>query len=322
MRYYIGIDGGGTKTKFTLANENGKVLTSTTKATIHYLQCGLEGLSERVQEGVGTCLKNTDLNITDIAHIFVGCPGYGDIVRDTPRIEKAIQIALQTIPHSIGNDTDNALAGALAGEIGICVIAGTGSIGLGIDDHGKRFTSGGWHHAFGGDEGSAHWIACRYIQEYSKQSDGRRPKTELYHSMNRNHAFEDDTDMLNYVANVLAFDRTQIAAMAEELSPLARYNDAPALEIYRDAAYELGEIVTAIYTNLHYVETTKVSYAGGVFKSGSSILTPFKESLMDIDCEVVEPIFEPSIGSVILALKNDGIAVTDAIIDTLKTTQD
>ena len=36
--YFLGVDGGGTKTTFTLINKNGEIVYSTTKGTCHFNQ--------------------------------------------------------------------------------------------------------------------------------------------------------------------------------------------------------------------------------------------------------------------------------------------
>ena len=63
---------------------------------------------------------------------------------------------------------------------GIHVIAGTGSIGLGFDKDSYYVRSGGWHHLFGGDEGSGYWIGCQLIRHFTMQADGREEKTMMF----------------------------------------------------------------------------------------------------------------------------------------------
>ena len=71
-----------------------------------------------------------------------------------------------------GNDAVCGWAGALAGEDGINIVAGTGSIGYG-EFEGRAARAGGWGELFS-DEGSAHWIAREALSLFSRMSDGRR----------------------------------------------------------------------------------------------------------------------------------------------------
>ncbi len=316
--YILGIDGGGTKTKFTLVQTDGTIIHELITPTIHYLQVGLEGLHDTLKAGLENVIHDSGISLNEIKGCFVGCPGYGNIAEDMQLIEASIARALADIPHAIGNDTDNALAGSLADDHGICVIAGTGSIGLGIDENGNRYTSGGWYYTFGGDEGSAAWIAQHYMQLFTKQSDGRLPRTELYEYMKQKHSFKEDSDLIQKFVIEHGDNRTIIAQLATDIGVLAKIGDPYAIALFEEAGIELASLVRSIYSNLNFEDTVRVSYAGGVFNSGVFILDPFKEALIDLNVEIVAPVFEPSLGSVILGFKTASISVTPQIIYNLK----
>ncbi|MEG2640639.1 MAG: BadF/BadG/BcrA/BcrD ATPase family protein [Bacilli bacterium] len=315
MKYYLGVDGGGTKTKFLLCDSTGKTLAESTQPTCHYLQCGLEGVTKVMKDGLTECLKISNV---EISKIFVSCAGYGDIENDNLKIKNAVSMAFPDITFRVGNDTENALAGALAGKIGINIIAGTGSIALGIDSTGKTYRSGGWHHIFGGDEGSAYWIACHLILEFTRQSDGRDEKTFLYHYLKEKLNIKDDSDILQICVNDWNFDRTKVAALAALAYPMAKNNDPHAIRIYKAAAKELSEIILAVKQNLIYNKTVLVSYTGGVFKSEKFILNPLKNYLKNNSIKIVEPLLQPDQGSVILAMQMDNLKIDDKIIHNLQ----
>ena len=128
MMYYLGIDGGGTKTKFSLCDEKGVLKTSIEETTCHYLQVGFDGVTKIINQGLDNVCKANGIKREDIAYAFAGMPGYGDAQRDMAPIKEAVKKAMQTIPFSIGNDGENALAGALCCKDGINIVAGTGSI--------------------------------------------------------------------------------------------------------------------------------------------------------------------------------------------------
>src|SRR5437879_13624105 len=84
-------------------------------------------------------------------------------------------------------------AGALAGEDGISVVAGTGSIAYG-EYEGRRARAGGWGELFG-DEGSAYWIAREGLRLFSRKSDGRTPRGPLHAGMRRHFCLETEADL-------------------------------------------------------------------------------------------------------------------------------
>ncbi len=92
-----------------------------------------------------------------------------------------------------GNDMVCGWAGALAGEDGINVVCGTGSIAYG-EYRGRTARSGGWGELFG-DEGSAYWIAREGLTLFSRMSDGRAPRGALYEILRRHFSLQDDLDL-------------------------------------------------------------------------------------------------------------------------------
>ena len=47
--------------------------------------------------------------------------------------------------------------------------------------------------------------------------------------------------------------------------------------------------------------------AGGVFKMGERITTPLNKTLAEHNMKFVQPLYDPAIGSLILAKKNDNV---------------
>lgn len=314
MNLYLGIDSGGTKTKFILINDKAETIAESTQSASHYLQVGLDDLREVMRKGLDDCLTQANAQKEDIKHCFASVAGFGDIEKDNDIIEDVMRTLFSPIPITIGNDIENAYAGALASQPGIVVIAGTGSIGLGIDEFGNSIRCGGWHHAFGGDEGSAFWIGCKLIQAFTLQSDGREPKTLLYSYLKEKYHFDSDSDILQMTIVDWDFDRTKVASLAQDIHYLASQSDSSALGIYDQAAFELSRIIIAIKEKLKFEKAVSASYQGGVFKSGEFIIEPLKQYLEPHSIQLIAPITSPDMGSALLALKYGGIKLTPSIL--------
>lgn len=318
MKYFLGIDGGGTKTKFTLCNEQGTIVSSSIQPTCHYLQCGLEGVTMVFHAGLAQCLFDAQINKEQIQYAFAACAGYGDILDDNQKIEQAVSLALSPIQVQVGNDTENALAGSLAGANGIHIIAGTGSIGIGINEQNQSMRSGGWHHAFNGDEGSAFWLATNLLRLFTRQSDYRDERTLLYFYLKEQMQWEQDSDMLKTCVIEWDFDRTKIASLAIHVFELAKADDIHAIALYEQAAQELGDIIEAIYHKLKMKAGTLVSYSGGVFESGSFLQNPLEARLQHLNVNLIKPILDPDCGSILLAMKLAHHPINDSIINQLR----
>ena len=70
MRYYLGIDGGGTKTKFVIGGADGNITGEYTGSPCHYMQCGFDGLERLIHEGVGLACSDAGIKPADIAFAF------------------------------------------------------------------------------------------------------------------------------------------------------------------------------------------------------------------------------------------------------------
>lgn len=313
MKCYLGIDGGGTKTKFILCDSRGNVLAEDTRSTSHYLQTGLPGLTRVLSEGLAEVLNRSGAQPEQVASAFVGLSGYGDVASDDPDIRGAVSRALGDIPHGIGNDSENALAGALAGACGINLICGTGSIACGRNPAGAVMRCGGWHHVIGSDEGSGYWMGVELLHAFTRQSDGRDPKTYLYDLIRSTLSLKEDDDVITRVIEDWGADRTKIAALSRLMGRLYDRGDPNAGRILDRAAAELADMAAALYRRLGFSGDVPVSYSGGVFNIGRPILEPLAMQLAALGMTLCAPKLPPDLGAVVLAFQYDGMPVPEGL---------
>jgi N-acetylglucosamine kinase-like BadF-type ATPase len=258
------------------------------------------------------------INKGQIAHAFFGIPAYGE--------DSEAQVLLDAMPAALlghrryccGNDMVCAWAGSLAGEDGINIVAGTGSIGYG-ERGGEAARAGGWGEVFG-DEGSAYWIAVQGLNVFTRMSDGRMPKGLLYALFQDAFRLEDDLDLCARVLN--NHTRDSIAAIAQLVTRAAQEGDAAAIRIFDRAANELTAVVDAVRRALDFApdEIVPLSYSGGVFHAGALILDPFRRHLA-ARCpkfDLRTPLLSPSIGAAVYAAKLAGSPFVPAALRHLR----
>ena len=128
---------------------------------------------------------------------------------------------------------------------------------------------------------------------FTKQSDGREPKTALYEAVKTQYHLQEDSDILTTCVVNWNFDRTRVAAMSQTVFTLAKQNDPVAMKIFQEAAKELADIY---------------------------ILEPLKEYLsIEPTLTLTEPILSPDAGSIILAMQYDNRLIDEKIIQNLRT---
>ncbi len=315
--FYLGVDGGGTKTAFALVSPDGTIAAYAAKGTSHPDQIGMDGVRETLSAGVGDVCSQAGIKPQDIKYSFWGLPGLGENQEHVPLFEKIVNDILTTDNFRCGNDVEAGWAGSLACQPGVHLVAGTGAIGYGKDQSGSTARSSGWGELFG-DEGSAYWLAVRLLGLFSKQSDYRLPRSPLYGLVKEALNLTHDLDLFG-MRDFLT-KRDEVAKLAVIVHEAAQAGDENAVALFKDAAFEHSLTVKAIISQLNFAddEPISVSYSGGVFKSGEFILAPLREYLTPMNAELVQPKLTPTAGACLYAMVLDGQEVGDSFLEKLQ----
>ncbi|PRY14508.1 N-acetylglucosamine kinase [Kineococcus rhizosphaerae] len=304
MSYYLGMDGGGTKTAFVLVDAQGRIVAQDRQPTSYYFGgAGLEAVEEVLRTGVGNVTAGIDPG--DVAHAFFAFPGYGEASADVAALDALPGRVLGHDRYVCGNDMVSGWAGSLGGHDGINVVAGTGSIAYG-ERAGVAHRAGGWSELFG-DEGSAYWVAVQGLAAFSRMADGREPRTGLYDAVRTELDITEDLDAIGVVVDRWQGQRTRIAGLARTVTACAEAGDERALGIVRAAAAELLELVEATARALGHTagEVVPVSYSGGLFEA-PVVLAEFRAALAGTSYDLREPLHDPGLGSALYAMRRAG----------------
>jgi glucosamine kinase len=163
MAYYLGIDGGGTKTRCVLADET-NVIAKAMAGGSNVIRLGEARAREALQTAINQVCAVAKISPDEIRAVCIGVAGAA-----RPEIPAKIRSMLtEIIPQTnharieVVGDTVIALEAAFGPGPGVIAIAGTGSIVYGRDVAGHIARAGGWGFAVS-DEGSGHWIGRRAI---------------------------------------------------------------------------------------------------------------------------------------------------------------
>lgn len=296
--HYIGIDSGGTKTAFTLFDKDLARVDSLTLGTTHFQQAGYDGMERLLVQGISELARR---NGVDEFGLGFGIAGFGEEAEVAERIRECVARVAGGRPYTLVNDGEAALAASLALGDGIVLESGTGSIAFGIRD-GRVGRCGGWGHQVG-DEGSGWWIGKRLLEAFSRECDGRAPRGALHDVVMDELGLGEEFDIIGYARDVLAEDRTKVAALGRLAARAAEAGDPEALGIYEAAARELAELAAVLARDLFGgAGPVDVTYVGGTFKTGELILRPLAAAL-PASCRLVEPVYDPDMGAVLLLRK-------------------
>lgn len=296
---WLGVDGGGTKTAFTVYDERLVAADRLVLPTCHYAQAGIDGMRDVLAQGIAWA-HNAGLLGVPYGIGFSIC-GYGENAEADAAIAGTARDLAGNHPFTLVNDVEAAWAAGLDMADGIALIAGTGSIVLGVrGEHRQR--CGGWDYEIG-DEGSGGWMGRELLRAFTRQADGRDARGPLYDLVREELALADDFDIIAFAQAHIA-DRTRIAALSQVACRAAEAGDASALDIFRRAAHEEADMVAALVRSLFgdladTLESVPVTYIGGTFRAGQLILEPLAAALPSC-CKLVAPAHEPDLGAVLI----------------------
>lgn len=300
-KYYIGIDGGGSKTKFLCFDHAGRECGSATTIGTYCAQDGIDAVLSRLKDGISQCLPEETADVL----IGFGMPAYGENRELDVLVAQKIRNAFSPMRVHIDNDAAIGWAGSLAMKPGISVVAGTGSIAYGRDAAGKAERCGGWHEFFS-DEGSGYWLGKQLLQIFSQQSDGRLEKTMLYDLVRSELDLQEDFDIIALVNQRYARSRKDTASLQKILLEAARMGDPHALACYDRASEELSKLIVTALKHLDFPKKVSVSYQGGLFAIPDLIRDPVahkvRAAAFPREINFCQPKLDPCRGAVLLAM--------------------
>lgn len=294
-RYYLGIDGGGTTTSACIIDHEDRVLGTGTGGASNLYYTPEETLIQSVKQAIRQAETAAGIELRQVSAACVALAGAGR-KEDADRAQKLLKSVFGETPYFVVEDSKAALPAAHADKDGIVVIAGTGSNCLGVSN-GTLKRAGGWGSLLG-DEGSAFSIARKGLTAVMRAYDGRGPATRMTGAFLQALKVLEEPDLVRATHSL---SRTEIASLAQVVFNEACQGDSVALQILREEARELAEMVAAVARNLQ-LRSPRVAVTGGCFKN-PLYLAMFGDALREkLPCSELVPCEKPPcFGAAVLA---------------------
>lgn len=257
MSTFLGIDTGGTASRWVIVDDTGIVIDrgSAAGATGHLfnpvererLTATLAGIADRARQHapLAACL---------------GITGLGEAVHAEARNLVGALFAIEPAMVLLGDDMDLAFRATFAPGTGHLVSAGTGSIGLHLRADGSLIRVGG-RGLLIDDGGSGTWIALtaldqlyRRIDETGGPAEAERLAAELFAEVG-------GTGWSETRSFVYGSDRGRIGTLAPAVARAATAGDPLATDIIRRAAAELARLAKALIAR---VGPLPIAFIGGI----------------------------------------------------------
>lgn len=175
IKYFIGIDGGGSGTRVVVADLNRQVIAEADGAPSALGQ-GIEQAWRSIMDTIAKALADSKLKVPMLSEcaIGLGLSGANNIIWKNEFLMRNPGFK------NIYLDTDGftTLLGAHGGLPGVIVAVGTGSVGMVLKKNGERIAVSGWGFP-AGDEASGAWLGMKAAGLAQKTLDGRRAPSAL-----------------------------------------------------------------------------------------------------------------------------------------------
>ena len=282
MKYYLGIDGGGTRTTAAVSDENGEVLFKAVGKSINFYSVGMEKARENLKNIINDIYEN--IGEIKFESAFIGCSALdNEATKNT--ITALCDGVIKTEKIGMNSDVYVALASSGEDKCRVVAICGTGSIVTGVDESGNIKTKGGWGHIFG-DEGSAYSIAVNALKASAMLYDEGKitplvKKAEEFFGVEDLRTAIDKIYSHETTKDILAGFSTKIGEIAEE--------DFVAKTVIINEAHFFSKTVLALLNEVK--KCTLLSLYGGVFQNNvlfkNSFIEDIKEFHPDLKIEML-----------------------------------
>ncbi|MEA4824839.1 MAG: BadF/BadG/BcrA/BcrD ATPase family protein [Clostridiaceae bacterium] len=271
---YIGIDGGGTKTKAAALDEEGAVVAESMSGSLNHYVVGLETAVEHLQDAV----SQLPIDHASIAAVGIGNPALDDLSDDGSREVFLKKVREKGIFPShtrlyMKSDVYMALYGHVRGNPGVLIVAGTGSMGVATDAHGHVHVAGGWG-VPSEDPGSGYAIAAAALRTVFDADDGIGKATALSSAACAYFHAVAPRNLIG-ILNAPDMRRDTIAGFAREVTALS---DPTARTIAHNAGVRLAAYADALLTRIGITDAP-VGIFGGVLTHAESVQQAFRSAL-------------------------------------------
>ena len=301
MNYYIGLDGGGSKTKCVLCDTSLKILSEAKTETSNFLIAGSEKTAFSIIDLIAECCLRKGISVDAVSGIVLGTTGAGR-KSDAEKLQDAILTVADSKNIRINffkveSDARIALEGAFSGNPGSILIAGTGSIMFGKDRNGIIHRVGGLGRLIG-DEGSGLTLGKKGLNLLAKYYDGRIKSTKLKSKIENKFRIENQSMIISKVYN----EEIKVQDVAPLVISAADEGDELCYEILDHETDELIVHINAMNNKLNE-EKMRIAFIGGLISNTNTYSDLLKKKINLYFPKIIiqRPDFPPEIGAVIMA---------------------
>jgi N-acetylmuramic acid 6-phosphate etherase len=288
----LGVDGGGTKTVWTLIETHGDALQVIDGGQLPPANFRLTN-----REQLTAIFRQMPDNVDQVGVFLAGCGS-----ADAADLAKLCAQVWSGAAIVTGSDRDSGFAAAFGNGDGIAVNAGTGATITGRRA-GRTEQAGGWGHILG-DAGGGYFVSLQTLRFVLRDYDLHRRGSSLAQEILRALDLQTLDDLVRWAQTA---GKMEIARLAPVVFAAGSGGHDAANNILRSGARLLAEYTEAVAMRLQF-SAPPVALLGGLFHDHSSYVETFRQELAELLPEAAVTLSErsPSLGAAWLALQSGG----------------
>lgn len=287
--YFLGVDGGGTKTEFKLADGDGNALATCILGGSNPNDVGFEASCSILREGAAKVCGSIPYSQVSV---FAGIAGAGS-GNHGENLTKFLQ-TLGFATAACGSDAKNAIAASLGMRNGMITIMGTGNVTF-VQKDGQLHKIGGFNYLF--DEGGSGFTVGRDAIAYALRVEERgEPAGALYQLVLQKCGSQ---KVLDKLTGFYTGGKRSVADFAPTVFEAYEQGDEAAEKILQSNAAVVADQINFGMTMLSE-ECPEAVLVGGLTKKADVLLPMIKEKLNG-ECRLTAFTGSPVLGALRLA---------------------
>lgn len=262
-KYYLGIDGGATKTILCLSDSSGDIVEVIKLGSTNYHTIGIDNTKATLKKAFEMMNTDHDVSLEQIKGICFGGAGI-----DSYEGKQIVSSIFREIGYEneliVCNDAVIALVAANGGFKGGVIIGGTGSIALGVDRAKNIHKVGGWGHILD-DHGSGYMIGRDALEKVMRHYDGRGRETKIWDSVRDYFEITSPEQVTDFVYSK-STTKQDIARLAPLIIALYETDDV-ARDVVDDAICSLETLILTLAKRLKESSFTLGLYGSTIIKN-------------------------------------------------------
>lgn len=312
MKYIIGFDGGGSKTRCVLGDEKGNVLADCIGGPSNHQTIGIQTTKKVVKDLFDEVLSEADVSMADIEYVFLGLAG-ADLRKDLVLLDEMCESIFGSIRYEVVNDAWVIMRSGTRDLYGAVSICGTGANAAAVNKNGEMKILRALSYDLGGSGGGGEITAdaLHYaFRSNEKTFDYTLLEDELPKLFNLN-SIEDLLENLYPEYKIPYKDMTKIPPLVFEL---ASKGDWVCQKILSDKGKVQGEMLNGVLVQSGMIGSKFTVVLGGSIYKGASpeFLEAFKKTVLakSPQAEFKFAELEPVAGAYLFGLDRLKIQVT------------